>query len=282
MQIAYIGHRLHQRSRSTTFLLDLLKTLGSVESFTVDPVDNNKPEWSAAFVEEKYDLIIVFQVFEPFYLLSGRHRNVTFVPMYDGLLVEYDDRRDDLAWKPIFNTAKVMCFSWRLRRELMRQGATYAHFQYYPNPESHQQIEHFDSLRGLFWYRRREISPEFIFDLCQGTEFERLAVHYGPDPGQEIERVSTAPPNILSLQHTLWSDSPGEFAIALRESNVFFAPRPREGIGMSVLEAMASGLCVVARDAPTMNEYISNGSNGLLYNRDRHAGLDFSGAHDIG
>jgi glycosyltransferase involved in cell wall biosynthesis len=34
---------------------------------------------------------------------------------------------------------------------------------------------------------------------------------------------------------------------------------------MSLLETMAMGLCVVAPDTPTHNEYISDGITGLLY-----------------
>ncbi len=69
---------------------------------------------------------------------------------------------------------------------------------------------------------------------------------------------------------------------ALLKSNVFFSPRMREGIGMAFLEAMASGLCVVAPDFPTMNEYIANGTNGILYSLDQTSPLDFSRAQDMG
>ena len=55
-----------------------------------------------------------------------------------------------------------------------------------------------------------------------------------------------------------------------------------EGIGMSFLEAMALGQCVVAPDAPTMNEYISNGTNGLLYPLERPGALDLSRHREIG
>jgi GT2 family glycosyltransferase len=280
MQIAYIGHNFHQRSRSTTFFIDLLRTLGNVELFAVDPTSSAEPEWYFGFTEEKYDIIVLFQVFEPFDMLSGRHDNVIFVPMYDSLVRD----NDYIEWKSIFNTVKVLCLSWNLRRELMRQGTTHAHFQYYPNPEDHPQADYLDSLHGLFWYRRREITPEFVFDLCKNTEFQKFIIHYAPDPGHENDQILACapPPNILSLQHTFWSDSASKLASMLRESNVFFAPRHWEGIGMSVLEAMATGLCVVAHNGPTMSEYISNGNNGLLYDRFRHAALEFSGVQDIG
>jgi Glycosyl transferases group 1 len=47
---------------------------------------------------------------------------------------------------------------------------------------------------------------------------------------------------------------------------VFFAPRATEGIGMANLEAMAHGMCVVAHDDATANEYIAHQKNGYLYN----------------
>ena len=51
---------------------------------------------------------------------------------------------------------------------------------------------------------------------------------------------------------------------AMSECGVFVAPRRLEGIGLGFLEAMSMGKCVVANDAPTMNEYMANGENGVL------------------
>lgn len=48
----------------------------------------------------------------------------------------------------------------------------------------------------------------------------------------------------------------------------YIAPRDFEGIGMSFLEAMAMGRCVIAPNNPTMNEYITDGFNGILYELD--------------
>jgi hypothetical protein len=45
---------------------------------------------------------------------------------------------------------------------------------------------------------------------------------------------------------------------------------------------MALGLCVVAPDFPTMNEYVVHGETGLLYDPDRPEPLDFSGADQLG
>jgi GT2 family glycosyltransferase len=185
-------------------------------------------------------------------------------------------------WKPSFANAKIACFSWALRQEVMRRGVVHAGFQYFPDPSRYTVIDEFDALRGLLWYRRREIPPSLAFQLCGDTEFERFVLHDAPDPDHQSTDPVSPPPNIRQLRRTGWSTDGAAYEAALRETNVFFAPRPMEGIGMSVLEAMASGHCVVAPNAPTMNEYISHGLNGLLYNLGRNERLDFSDARAIG
>ena len=55
-----------------------------------------------------------------------------------------------------------------------------------------------------------------------------------------------------------------------------------EGIGHSVLEAMALGMCVVAPNASTMNEYVTNGLTGLLWDVERPRPIDFSDIASMG
>jgi GT2 family glycosyltransferase len=277
MRIAFIGHVYHQKTGSSRFWIDLLERHATVEQWFGEPGSDATRGWAAEFDESRYDVIVVWQLHEAFDLLSGRHPNVIFVPMYDAMFWA-----GDFYWKPAFNAAKIVCFSWALRQEVMRRGAVHAGFQYYPDPAKYALVEDFGTLRGFMWYRTREISPNLAFRLCRGTKFERFVVHDAPDPGHGAEGTWTAPPNIGRLDITHWSVDGKEYAAGLCGANVFFAPRPYEGIGMSVLEAMASGHCVVAPDAPTMNEYISNGTNGLLYVPARRTRLDFSEARMIG
>ena len=57
-----------------------------------------------------------------------------------------------------------------------------------------------------------------------------------------------------------------EYLKLVKEHGVYIAPRPREGIGMSFLEQLAMGKCVIAHDDNTMNEYIENGKSGIIRN----------------
>ncbi|HYZ33357.1 MAG TPA: glycosyltransferase, partial [Crenalkalicoccus sp.] len=277
VRIAFLGLADHARTGSSRFFLDLLARHGEVTAWFAAPAVADVRRRCAGFAESGFDAIVVWQLEEAFALLSGRHPNVTFVPMYDAML-----RGGGFAWRPSFNAAKVLCFAWALRQEVMRRAPVHAHAQYFPDPEGFAPVTDFTRLRGLLWYRRRDIPPERVFALTRGTRFASLCIHDAPDPGHAAPGPPVAPPHIGTLARTTWSEDAGAYAAALGAANVYFAPRPLEGIGMAFLEAMARGLCVVAPDAPTMNEVIAHGANGLLYPPGSDAPLDFRAAREMG
>ena len=104
--------------------------------------------------------------------------------------------------------------------------------------------------------------------LLKGSGVTRLHLHEAPDPGQDVREQNRESQERAwegELVTTRWFSDKSQLKAAMRESAFYVAPRPTEGIGMSFLEAMAMGRCVIAPDMPTMNEYIRHGENGLLY-----------------
>ncbi len=277
MRIAFFGLAYHQRTGSSRFILDLLARHGTVDTFfaEADPADLRRQ--AAGFDETRYDAILVWQLHEAFALLSGRHPNVTFAPMYDAML-----RGGAFRWRHRFGTAKILCFSWALRRDVMRRAVHLHQVQYYPEAGPRSAACDDPALRGFLWYRHRAVTPQRVFALTQGTRLASLAIHDAPDPGHAIPSDWSAPAHVGCVTRSTWSADRTAFDAGLGAANLFFASRPLEGIGMSFLEAMGAGLCVVAPDAPTMNEYISHGRNGLLYASDRMAPLDLSDARALG
>jgi glycosyltransferase involved in cell wall biosynthesis len=155
--------------------------------------------------------------------------------------------------------------------------------QYYPDPAQYQFAEVEGSrLVGFFWQRRDEITWRHIRALVDGTKFERLLLHLAPDPGFRAESPSRSDLDTHSISVSTWFRDQSDYAVLCARANVYFAPRIREGIGMSFLEAMARGNCVVAADQPTMNEYIRHGENGLLFDPRCPEPLDFSCAKELG
>jgi glycosyltransferase involved in cell wall biosynthesis len=105
-----------------------------------------------------------------------------------------------------------------------------------------------------------------IAALCGNFVFDNFTLHWCPDPTPRApSAMVTCPIRTRQLVRTSWFSSKSEYLEVLRQHNLFFAPRYFEGVGMAFLEAMSLGLCVVAPDTPTHNEYITNGINGILY-----------------
>lgn len=235
------------------------------------------PGEEGPFHPESYDVIVVLQVHEAFHLVPPDHPNVVFVPMYDSLVWE-----GCFYWSQAFERGKVLCFSSALYHEVTRRTERAAWFQYFPNPEELPAVEDYGEPRGFCWLRRRETGPHLIRRLAEATEFETFHVHAAPDPGEELPQPAAV--NVRSREFTVssWFDSRAGYLEQLRSANIYFAPRRIEGIGMGFLEAMAMGLCVVAPDTPTHNEYISPGVNGVLYDPHRPEPADLSRFSDLG
>ncbi|MGO9005632.1 MAG: glycosyltransferase [Beijerinckiaceae bacterium] len=277
MRIAIIDHSYHETTKSTDFVYEMLSKIGSVQRFHDESWCGGKNDWRLNFNESNYDLIVLWQIHEAFSALSGRHDNVVFVPMYDAMFTG-----SKFYWKKEFGNAKCISFCRKLHQEITRRNGTSRYFKYFPDPAHYRTVSDFSEIRPFFWYRRNEIDANLVIELCAGTKIRNLVLHNAPDPGMRPLSISNFPANISKYEVTTWFDSAEDYREALLRNNVFFVPRPVEGIGMACLEAMASGLCVVAPDLPTMNEYIANGTNGLLYSFQRRLGLDFSRAQAIG
>ena len=75
-----------------------------------------------------------------------------------------------------------------------------------------------------------------------------------------------------------WFADPSGYDALVERSNVYLAPRLSEGIGMGFLEAMANGMLVLAADAPTHDETISNWISGILFNPATPHHIDVAGS----
>jgi hypothetical protein len=278
VKIAMIGHSYHNRTGSTKFLADLLAELGHVQSFAEETWCGGPNAWVKDFNESAFDLIVIVQAHEAFNYLSGAHPNVVFVPMYDAMLLN----DGSFYWRDEFASAKILCFSRKLRQNVMSRSSWHFFSHYFPNPTSYPIATDFQSIRPFFWYRTAQINLDMVLALCRETDIERFILHNAPDPGAPPAQLASIPPNLRRLDVTTWFDDAADYRAVITACNVFFAPRRVEGIGMGFLDAMASGMCVVAPNEPTMNEYIAHGTTGLLYNYGHDIPVDLTRARELG
>lgn len=278
--IAFVDMDFHKKTQSNTFLVKLLEKYGHhVDVFW----DSSQSGGSRVHIEQVrfYDAIVMFQVFcctqRPYCYYSN---NITTIPMLDSHLSDRtfarETRPDVLGekWQK-FGSTKICNFSKSLHGIHTQLGLYSKYFQFFPETSSPIKA---NGLHGFFWARNNaHINLEIIYELIRNTYFDSFHIHMASDP----DTIKTVIPdfftnNIGVLTTSTWFDSKSAFMEQVHKANVYFAPRPVEGIGQSFLEAMSCGQCVVAPDFGTMNEYIHDGVNGLLYNRLAPTPLDFS------
>lgn len=275
MNIAYCDHSFHQKTRSTLFLPTLLESNGhTVEYFWDYGWEGGPPVRFSQL--EAYDAIVIFQAIpqELPTCVAKHHHNVTLIPMLDQFGIAkgplFDLKR---LWSP-FHGSKVLSFSSAVHAIATSNGIASMHCKYMP-PKASWDIDtamhsNRNNLHVFYWARRpSEITINMVARLF--AEFEdglTMHVHLSADPGEvEISEneVRAALPYCQSLTISHWLENKADIMRIVSDCDVYIAPRLEEGIGQSFLEALSAGLCVVAPNNGTMNEYLVDGVNGILY-----------------
>lgn len=277
MKISFVGHSHHRVTQSSRFFVDLLHDIGDVE-FYWDDTWRGSPPIDARRVADAAELVVVWQSVAYIKRLCRLdHPNIVYVPMYDaakGLRRSF--------WEPL-SGLKILNFSSALHQRVQQCGCRFsAYFQYFPNPEEHSPTTDFTSLRGFFWQRQPRPGWEQVRPLLD-QQFASFHLHLAADPNApELPVPAESEQREWGITVTRWFPEKAAMLERLTASNVYFAPRIDEGIGLSFLEAMAMGMAVCAHDAPTHNEYIVDNVNGFLYPLNQPTAPDWSRAEAMG
>ena len=262
MRIAVLDQSFHIKTGSFLFLLDLLRRLGTVDYFCVDIKD------LAEVADGNYDVIILCQTecCGPYFLARGKR--TVIVPMYDACA-----NMPEAYWRAMAG-ARVISFCQKLHVRMLACGLDSIYLQYFPNPSTIKPVEDFSNLRGFLWQRspREGFNWRLASRLC-GLSLTSLHVHLAADDNSNDRQM--LPPDITTSE---WGADSSAYLAHMRKANVFFAPRATEGIGMANLEAMAHGMCVIAHDDATANEYVRHQESGYLYDIGNPANLGLTPA----
>ena len=267
-RLLYVGYTPHLQSKSTVFFVDLLKQHFSVtEHYASGRFNKTMP---TAEEINRYDRVVFFQLIPSLFRLRRIKRPCFYVPMYD------NEAYNPWQWRRLRHLGvHVISFSTTLAHFLTELGLTPFTCTYYPSPLP---FTPGDPRKVFLWERG---------DIC----FEHLKFVLNPDDVDElcIRRLPTAPTlseadqsaykiSFIPTSHTL---SREEYFNFFKECGIYIAPRKREGIGMSFLEAMAMGKCVIGHRNATMNEYIRHEDNGLLVDFTNTAPLSLQTLHTL-
>lgn len=273
MKICFVGHTFHEKTRSSDFIRSILKELGEVTVLNSSPDDDRMDDDAVVleFLENKYDLWVFHQTeYVAARLLPLGLRNAVIAPMYDGAWAWPDD------FFRQFVNCRFLSYSRALHTRLQRLDQRSMSFEYWPEPAPvPERSMDRETWSAFFWERRPLMVPNArsVAQQCRALDIKSLHVHAAPDFPQEA--VSTRGfrhrDNLggVALTTSTWFESAAEFRAVSGAPLFHFAPRLYEGIGMTMLEAMARGQIVVAPDRPTANQYIGHLSSGILYDPER-------------
>jgi glycosyltransferase involved in cell wall biosynthesis len=256
-RLLYIGFDFHQKTKSADFMIHLLRERYEVELYWVNISETN-PYSDIRKHAGDYDLLLCWQTMPPVKLLKQfiNYKRAVFIPMADAC----PNIRDIVSWYP-YRNFQIISFAKALHDKLISAGFSSHYFQYFPAAQPVDDLG--DPSSAFFWTRGNKITCETVEKLSDSSFIKKVHIHNAPDP-----KVSPLPPpedSALSYTFSTWFEDKHELNRLIAKSACYIAPRIREGIGMSFLEAMAMGRCVIAPNNFTMNEYIQHGVNGLLY-----------------
>lgn len=259
MNIAFVDMTFHiQNTKSSQFFIEILKPLGNIHHIS------NVDAWRIV-PELKPDIVIIWQL-----LLSPEEidffgvSNVVLIPMYDACPHSLD------FWNK-YKKYKIFCFSKTLYEILNSENFNCLYSQYYIKPN----LCKAPLSNAFFWERYDKLNWNTIKNLCSRLPIRHLHYHTGlsqnnsarPEP-DEIEKYN--------ITFSSWFNDKSEMDEILDNSGLYISPRKEEGIGLSFIEAISRGNVIAAYDAPTMNEYIENGIDGILFSENTFPKKTFS------
>ena len=274
-RLAFIDSIHHKETKSSRFLLDFLSPFFAVDIYWDESTTGGSLPDIEAIGKKKYDVVLI--------LGAGGNLNEYSQIDYGSIVAVPHMGLMTAPVKELYpKKLRYLAFSKAQHELLVAMGCTCAWFQYYPSPYDVTPISDYSNLRGFYWCRSPEVSPAMIYELMADATFADLHIHDAALPGVCSLASKCLLPLDAGTSYSEWFNNQKEHVRLLSKANVFFAPRLFERNCYAILEAMSLGMCVVAPDFPSANEYIRHNSNGLLYDPDNLTPLDFSRAAEIG
>jgi glycosyltransferase involved in cell wall biosynthesis len=266
-KIAYIGHSFHQKTLSTKFLIELLEDYYKVDFYWTLPMDCDRELDSFNLNSTSYSALIFFQsIPEVKNLEKLTCQNIIIIPMFD------NDLSLSYSYWNIYYKYKFINFSKILWQKLsLLNFSDNLYIQYAPeviNTYNTQNKKVRKKPKIFFWPRSEQINWKLMKEILDVKQIHSIHIHrIEVDPNKDyfFEMPSEEDIKKYNISFSSWFNNKKELLDKMADSDIFIAPRLFEGIGQTFLEAMALGKCVISPDLPTMNEYIQNEYNGILY-----------------
>lgn len=208
--------------------------------------------------------LIFCQLPPPPELLRRDTARIVWLPMWDNVARWPESFWAGLARSPA--RPRIVAFSRPVEQRARRFGLPTLRVRFYFEPERFEPVRRDSQRTMIYWNRVGLYSEAAIRRICADLAVERLIHIHRPDPGYDHPGL-TLPESLGKTQVRIIRDflPDTEHQRLLAQSTLCLAPRAREGVGLTVLQSMARGACVLAYDGPATNEYVVHGHSGHLF-----------------
>lgn len=266
----FIGHAHHNITKSSSFFSNIVTEIFSLDYLSLSPNkirDSYKQITSLDL--QRYDFVILWQIDWLAAFFLSKNIKTIIIPMYDSsgsLPCEH--------WS-VMKGGMFINFSLHLHTSISLSGGNSCYVRYFPELNLNRELKKLNKVKAFFWERKpnSHINFESVARLLNWG-WDSMHVHQHPDPNLKSSVIQNHEKYNITTSN--FFETSKDYMNLLSGHNVYIAPRYDEGIGMGFLEAMARGQVVIAHDAPTHNEYITNFKNGILFNAFRNDSIDLS------
>jgi len=261
-KLAYIDYWTHQNTKSGDFLREILSEEFEITNFwwkEKDKIPLNEIN--------EFEHIFFFHVMFPYQIMKKlSKKKIMWAPMYDALNFRNSFFKS-IFWKQISSLGiKVLKFSNKITESINEEDINSLKLNYFIKPNFNSPIEKQNKLNIFFWDRGRIKINDWLC-LFDKKEINEIFYLPRPDPGKKIMNnevlMKEKNLNIKLLDKKYLPKN--EYLSIFEKCNVFIAPRKKEGIGITIVEALSRGMFVVGYNDSTMNEYIRDKEVGFIF-----------------
>jgi hypothetical protein len=262
-RLAYIDYWSHQSTNSGDFLREILSEEFEIVNFWWKP--NEKIP-----IEEinKFDHMFFFHAMFPYQIMKKfRNKKIMWAPMYDALNFR-NQFFESIFWKQMSSLGiKVLKFSNKITKSINNEDIESLKLNYFIKPNFLPKTNEGNKINIFFWDRGRIQIKDWLY-LFDKKDLNEIVYFPNPDPGIfKIKENNLNQQKKYNIKYINKKFLPkNEYLKIFEKCNVFIAPRKKEGIGLTVVEAISKGMFIVGYDDATMNEYISDERVGFIYN----------------
>lgn len=252
-------------SVSNAFQEILVQPLRHLLDISLTPWDQTPALPMEHFARDPGRPLIFCQLPPPPELLREKAARIIWLPMWDNV-----EKWPLSFWKNLPAHLRIVAYSKPVQERAERFGLPTLRVRFFFNPQQYATVRADGPAHSqrtmIYWNRVGLYSFRALRRICRDLEVQRLIHILRPDPGYDHPGLALPAAVGRTEVTTIRSFLPdSEHQQLLDQSHLCLAPRPCEGVGLTVLQSMVRGACVLAYDAPSTNEYVAHGRNGYLF-----------------